>query len=109
MARVTGRRRGPIRAQVLPARSLVTLGREKSPLPEPGGLDAEGLLLFFDPTVTIGFPEAAALLLDVVDQLVEQNARMEFVFLDVEPVVEENRVPVQVHRPAPGIWVRCRT
>src|SRR5207244_1150064 len=49
---------GPTRAQVLPARDLVVLGEGNRPFPEPGGLDAEGLLLFFDPAVAVAFPEA---------------------------------------------------
>ncbi len=57
----------PTRAQVLPARNLVMLREENRPLPEPGRLDAEGLLLFFDPAIAIAFPEAPTLLLDVVD------------------------------------------
>src|SRR5207245_8201998 len=88
---------GPTRAHVLPARDLVVLGEGNRPLPEPGRLDAEGLLLFFDPVVAVAFPEAPTLLLDVVDELVEQDARVIVVPVHVEPVVEENRVPGQVH------------
>jgi len=76
---------------------LVALREGNRPLPEPGGLDAEGFLLLLDPVVAVALREAPTLLLKVVDQLVEQDARVVVVPVHIEAVVEENSVPVQVH------------